>query len=211
MKKLLIAAAVAGIFVAPQAFAEDSKAFEGFSVQVGTGYQDSNLEYKDIIVSGSTATKASGSSVALNLGAAYTASVANDFTIGVVLEYNAVDGKPGNANFTLNGAPDGSSSSKLTNQYSISLVPGYAFDKTTLAYAKVGYANAKVKSLFDGGDSDTFNIHGFVLGLGVKKLISDKMFAFGEVNYTGYKDKSFPDGNVNVSSYSGNVGLGYKF
>jgi hypothetical protein len=70
--------------------------------------------------------------------------------------------------------------------------------------------NTEGKLVTKTGLADTSKLHGFVLGLGVKNLISDNIFAFSEVNYAAYKDKSIPSGgqivgDITGSACSGNV------
>ncbi len=62
----------------------------------------------------------------------------NNLTIGGVFEYNPVKDKTGNIHPIGQPANSGATT-KLQNQMSISIVPGYAFTNDTLAFAKLGY------------------------------------------------------------------------
>jgi opacity protein-like surface antigen len=226
MKKILLATAIVTAFAAPQAFAENAKSFEGLSVQAGTGFRHSSGQYKDIrfnaVDTGDTAAKASSSNIPLIFGIGYTAAIANDFTLGAILEYDAIKGKAGNYDWFQNGvlttADDGNI--KIKNQYTVALVPGYAFDKTTLGYAKIGFSSSKANiSYADGSPNDKYSLHGWIFGLGAKKLINDNVYAFGEFNYIKNNDKNVSatdgvdtiTGKIVSSAYNAIAGVGYKF
>jgi hypothetical protein len=226
MKKLLLATAIASSIVASNAYADNSKSFEGLNVQVGSGYQHSSGQFQDIRINGADvglrSSKASDENVPLIFGIGYTAAIANDFTLGAIFEYNTIKSKAGYYDFTnSDGSVDENDGNiKIKKQYSISLVPGYAFDKTTLGYAKIGYASNKANVSYTNGDPDeSYSLHGWIFGLGAKKLLNDNAYVFGEFNYIKNNDKnlSVTDGSYTLTgkmhgnAYNGIVGVGYKF
>jgi opacity protein-like surface antigen len=233
MKKILLASVLSAAFVSPAVFAQ-AKNFEGFGIQLSTGYQNNTFDYSDVKVNGSRTNSdgdlrdiqnSSASGMPLNLGVGYTATLNNNFTLGLLVEYNPLSMDAGTGSQTFNGisyADSGKSTGKLENQVSVSLVPGYAFTNETMGYAKVGWVNASMKTNFNiaGLTSSSANSNGYLLGLGVKQLFTKNIYGFAEGNYVGFQNvtSTFKDGNGNSltskiapSSYSFLVGIGYKF
>jgi opacity protein-like surface antigen len=91
-----------------------------------------------------------------------------------------------------------------------------------LAYFKVGYTGASVKSS-QGSASATENLSGYSLGLGYKQFFSGNWYGFGEANYFSYgnsvDNQSAKAGTrtlswsttLNANVYNLLVGVGYKF
>lgn len=91
-----------------------------------------------------------------------------------------------------------------------------------LAYLKVGYTGASVKSS-QGSASATENLSGYSLGVGYKQFFSGNWYGFGEANYFSYGNsvhkQSAQSGTrtlswsttLNANVYNLLVGVGYKF
>lgn len=231
MKKLLIAAVVAGLVGTANA----QSAFEGFYGQLSTGYENNSIG------SSTTTTTTSPnigtflysnpsynfSSMPLIAALGYTFSVSNQFTLGLGADYSFLKAKSGNWTATSPGQDPQQSYTKTSNRMNFFLTPGYVVDKNSLAYAKVGYSRQKVE-YFDTSSNDTLgnaNVNGYILGLGYKQLISGGFYAFGEANYMAYSKTSinfssacergcntFSNSTPTPSSaYNLLVGVGYRF
>lgn len=226
MKKLLIASALSAVFASPAVFAQ-AKNFEGFGIQLSTGYQNNQFKFSDFKADGqllsplgySLPTISSGE-MPLNIGAGYTFALSDRFTLGALVEYNPLSMKTGSSNTVVPaGAASTSYSGKLENQVSISLVPGYAFNDTTMGYARVGWINATAKVTSDGLSLST-NSNGVIFGLGAKHLFTKNIYGFAEATYASYggSNATGTDAqgtvfgvNLTPTSYSFLIGVGYKF
>jgi outer membrane immunogenic protein len=90
-----------------------------------------------------------------------------------------------------------------------------------LAYAKLGYTGATIGLSGPTLAYQTTNLTGYILGLGYKQMVTESLYAFGEVNYASYGNKTvsatLTTGTVlNGLTMSGNgtdilVGIGYRF
>jgi hypothetical protein len=197
MKKLLIAAAVAGLVGTANA----QSAFEGAFGQLGIGYQSSKPKSVENI------NWSTGSGFASTVGAGYNFSLSNEFLLGVGAEYSFLP--TSSANYSYDG---GAGTFKNKNTYNIFVSPGFALSKDSLAYAKVGYTGTSYE-FTEGGASDTYNLNGYSFGLGYKQIINGGVYGFAEGNYLTYNQKTLESGNVRLSGNSMNflVGVGYKF
>lgn len=224
MKKVLVAAAIAGLAGAVNA----QSAFEGVYGQVGVGYESVSptLTNQQITIPSIQAApfswNSSSSSANSMVGVftlGYNHNITKEFLLGVGVDYSPFAGSKGN--YTLNNGTLGSSPGyyQKLNSYNIFLSPGYAIDKDKLAYAKVGYTGASVKA--DG--IRTTNYTGYSLGLGYKQIIKGGLYGFVEGNYMSYGNKTVSDsgtvsgraytssGTSSANSYNLLVGVGYRF
>lgn len=218
--------------------ASDASNFEGINIQAGVGYQGTSAKVDSITnngvgglnINGASLGQANGSSVAATLGLGYTKALTDSFTLGIEAEYNGVPSQTGSADFkdsTGSALVTNANKFTLSNQMSVSLIPGFAVSPDTLIYAKVGYAMATLKS----NDQSTpaifgsSNLNGILLGLGAKMNFSKNVYGFAEANAVQYGSAS-TSGNLNrtnpvsvipvsgsakVNSYNGLVGVGYRF
>jgi len=233
MKKLLVASALSAAFISPAVFAQ-AKNFEGFGLQISTGYQSNEVDASDwslegVPVSsyGGEASNSAKGGVPLNIGASYTLALTNRFTIGALVEYNPLSMKTGTSTLTLDGGTSTNRNGqknvndKLENQISISVVPGYAFTDTTMGYARVGWINATAKGSANDGTSFSANTNGILLGLGAKHLLTPNIYGFAEATYAKYSgatakatdavNGSSFESKLTPSSYSFLIGVGYRF
>lgn len=119
--------------------------------------------------------------------------------------------------------PGGSTTAtyNVKNLYSIVLTPGYAIDKDRLAYFKVGYTGATIGLSGPTLAYQTTNLSGYSLGLGYKQILTGSIYAFGEVNYAGYGNKTISATLTSGTQLQGMtvkgtgtdflVGVGYRF
>ncbi len=221
MKKLLIAAAVAGLVGTANA----QSAFEGFYTQLGIGYESNSVKGSDTTVDGeslggSTTDRGNGFSGAIGIG--YGFSVSKDWILTVGADYSPLKVNTKTQPF----GDDSNYKYEVSNRYNIFIAPGYQIDKNKLAYFKAGYSGAQVKTTGDAGQffgSPSTNLTGYVLGLGYKQLVDKNLYFFGEGNYMSYGNKTTnasgtdSGGTTNISyklganSYQFLIGVGYKF
>ncbi len=236
MKKLLIAAAVAGLVGTANA----QSAFEGFYGQITTGYESNSLTNL-----GFTGTEAGNPSIndswttgnknangmPLVIGAGYNFSVAPKWVVGLGLDYSLLSQKSSNINYSFEGIGLNGATVELSNRLNIYVTPGYEIDKDKLVYLKAGYSSISAKatgpnSITYNGASESFpsasqtkTLSGYVLGLGYKQIIKGGFYGMAEANYMSYSKTTFSstaDGltstsNPGLSSYQFLVGVGYKF
>lgn len=146
--------------------------------------------------------------------------------LGALVEFNPLSMDTGTSYVTEDGvqstAADDQAQDKLKNQFSISLVPGYAFTETTMGYARVGWINATAETQTTTETYST-SVNGVLLGLGAKHLFTDNIFGFAEATYANYSsanatavgDVMGTSRTIGVdltpSSYSFLVGVGVRF
>ncbi len=221
--------AIALATLATSSFAQSK--FEGFYGQIAVGYESISptLTNTPIAVSGSStaiplATSISSTSGATgNVALGYTASINKDFTLAIGAEYYPINSQSGNYTSTLAGKTSSGTYQKQ-NVYNIYLAPGMNVGTDGLAYLKVGYTGASIKSS-QGSDStsSTDNLTGYSLGLGYKQFFAGNWYGFGEANYFSYgnsvDNQRASAGTrtlswsttLNANVYNFLVGVGYKF
>ena len=192
MKKILIAAAVAASFVAPQAFAQAS-GFTGFSAGANVNATTSSAEVRQ----GSTSFDMGKSSQDVSLQAAYGFALGNNYVLGLGATYSLGDLKYGSA---------GGANLKGKDAYSIYLEPGYAFSNSTLVYAKLAYLGMKGEA---GNSSRDFDGVGY--GVGVRHKLSSNLFLQGEITQSEYNRETVGGIAFEPSGTTGTVGIGYQF
>ena len=213
--------------LATSSFAQSK--FEGFYGQVAVGYESISptLTNTPIAVSGSSSTIPLATSISSTSGATgnvalgYTASINKDFTLAIGAEYYPINSQSGNYTSTLAGKTSSGTYQKQ-NVYNIYLAPGMNVGTDGLAYFKVGYTGASIKST-QGSASSTENLSGYSLGLGYKQFFTGNWYGFGEANYFSYgnsvDNQRAPASTrtlswsttLNANVYNLLIGLGYKF
>ena len=213
--------------LATSSFAQSK--FEGFYGQIAVGYESISptLTNTPIAVSGSSSTIPLATSISSTSGATgnvalgYTASVTKDFTLAIGAEYYPINSQSGNYTSTLAGKTSSGTYQKQ-NVYNIYLAPGMNVGTDGLAYFKVGYTGASIKST-QGSASSTENLSGYSLGLGYKQFFTGNWYGFGEANYFSYgnsvDNQRAPASTrtlswsttLNANVYNLLIGLGYKF
>jgi hypothetical protein len=227
MKYHLPLLAIALTTLATTSFAQSK--FEGFYGQIAVGYESisPSLTNTPIAVSGSSTAIPLSTSISSTSGATgnvalgYTASINKDFTLAIGAEYYPINSQSGNYTSTLAGKTSSGTYQKQ-NVYNIYLAPGMNVGTDGLAYFKVGYTGASVKSS-QGNASATENLSGYSLGLGYKQFFSGNWYGFGEANYFSYgnsvDNQRATSGTrtltwsttLNANVYNLLVGVGYKF
>jgi len=94
MRSLIIAFVGAVVFSSQALAADAAKNFEGFAVQIGTGYQSLKTKTSNILinngVSGVTASDNTLNEVPAVLGAGYTFALTDQYLLGVDVEYDVL-------------------------------------------------------------------------------------------------------------------------
>ena len=248
MKTVKISAlvlAMAGVF-ATSANAQSAKtnAWEGAYGQIGVGFgifspSISNgtptypAPYSGIPATTSTSNINNVNTGLVNLAAGYNFGINESYILGIGVTYYPGASSSATGNLTVGTSTYPYSLSPLLNKtetatynvknlYSIVLTPGYVIDKDRLAYAKIGYTGATIGLSTASIAYNTNNLSGLALGLGYKQMVTSSIYAFGEVNYATYGNKSVPTiTSSSGATYSGIsikgtgtdflVGLGYRF
>lgn len=212
MKKLASLLALAGVTMLSSSLVNAQSAFEGAYGQIGVGYESVTPSFSGGSVYG-RGYSASGSNADSFVGTAtigYSFAVTPSFLLGIGAEYSPFAGSTANYTLTVPGVGSATSQYNKENSYNVFISPGLVIDKDKLAYAKIGYTGATVKS---DGDSNT-NLNGYSLGLGYKQIISGGLYGFGEVNYASYGNTNVSapfSGTFSANSMNALLGIGYKF
>ena len=203
MKKLIIVAAIATSFVAPQAFAQ-AKNFEGLSVGGNLNLISTTTEapvgvYR-INGIGQEATNAA-------LQAAYSFAASDVFLLSVGGTYNLGGVDAGTV--TSNGS---TSTLSWQNGMSLYVEPGFMLNDKNLGYAKVSYNRASAK-VQEGATSITQDITGNGFGFGIRTLLSKNLFLQVEVDRIQFGSARFAGETKDFKSSAtmGSLGIGYKF
>ena len=229
MKNLIfVLLAMSSLSAIAQSTDSQKKSFQGFYGQVGVGYQITNITYSGTLYgapSGISLAPGQGASYGItgNVGAGYTYSINDRFSVGVGSEYYPVVGPPGDYTLTscTSGCTTGNGSYHTQNTYNLFVAPGVSIGDDGLAYLKAGYTRTSVKTWVSGTlpiGGTVSNSSGPSFGIGYKQYISGYMYGFAEYNYQIYqKTTTLFQGagtlyNSNQSSVQNLlVGLGYKF
>lgn len=245
-------AVMLAVFVVSSAMAESSdlrsSAFEGFYGQVGTGYEQnrfSSLSHSWVNtidnvggrVGAADGQKASG--MPLSMGVGYFHRLHEAYLLGVGVDYAPLVQQSANfkttsmspeSSFQFNGA-----SYKTSHRVNAYLMPAYAFDADKLGYVKIGWSVQQIQHAQPSDDAQGLRngystakvIHGYVVGVGYKQIMTGGIYGFVEGNYTAYGKHTlhgtgfngdptpspiaFSASNLGVSAYNVLVGLGYTF
>ena len=154
----------------------------------------------------------------LNLGFEYTIAIDNQFLVGLGMEVNLLEGRTGGGSAYRGSAKDGEN---LTAQvrngaYQFSVTPGMVVAPNTLWYGKLGYYSVTTNISQAGASIGSFTSNGYVLGTGLKQMLSKNIFIFGEFDTRiGIsKNQETRDGravDLKMEGISALVGGGLKF
>lgn len=219
--------AMAGVF-ATSANAQSSKTnpWEGFYAEAAVGYEafsptisSATLKYVGNGNNYPVSTSQNNLNTGANkIGLGYTFGLTDKYTLGVVASYAIGASSAGNGTFTTLGQTKWFNY-QLKNIWSVTLNPGYVIDKDKLAYARVGVTGVTMGINGQTANYQTQNLSGYVVGLGYKQMVTQSLYALGEVNYAGLNSKTASiatssgplTGNVGGSGMSVMVGVGYRF
>jgi opacity protein-like surface antigen len=193
MKKLILAAAVASTFLAPQAFAQ-SKNFEGFSLGLSANFNNGKTEFPGQAPSDNSTTA--------GIRARYGWAFGGNFTLGLGASYDPGEIKTGTASGVI-GVGKG-----LTV---VSIEPGYKISPNMLVYARLGYSTIKGES--SGALVASENYSGTAAGLGWRSMLNKNWSADLEVQQMTFTAKYgvAAGGDVKPSATVVSLGINYHF
>lgn len=195
MKKLILSAAIASAFLAPQAFAQN-KNFEGFSVGLSANFNNMKTEIPGQSPSESSST--------LGIKANYGWALSSNFILGLSASYDTGNIKAGSI-------PASNVSATGKGLTVVSIDPGFKVSNDTLVYAKLGYAT--VQGVLEGAITGSENYNGTAIGLGVRSMMGKNWSVDVEaqqINFTA-KNSTAAGGDVKPSNAVISVGVNYHF
>lgn len=217
MRKLILAALVAGTFATPVLAQEVSPPFTGprvggiigyDNIQPGSG-EDSDIEGDDQSVD----------------GLLYGVEVGYDFAFGGALvgvegEFTDSTGKVE----TDTNDPDsfGYGRVKTDRDFYVGARAGILADPATLVYVKGGYTNTKLSLLAFDGETEldsSFKLDGFRVGAGVERAFANNLYGKLEYRYSKYSEANFDFGDgdesndfdIDTDRHQVAVGVGIRF
>lgn len=113
--------------------------------------------------------------------------------------------------------------SKIKNVLALRFKTGYVLDNDMLVYGIAGVARAKVDYKTEGtgafGDidvNDDYSKNGYIVGLGVEKMLTERMSVTGEYEYANFGKKTLDDGfgsstKATPDYHNLKVGLNFRF
>jgi outer membrane immunogenic protein len=234
MKKIQLAMLSASIIGMTATAVNAQSKFEGFYGQVGVGFSSVTPSLKGVTITppagNSPSSYGMGSSIdstnsfAGAIGLGYTFAVAPKFTIGIGADYLPFNGQSGNFTITNSSLSPSSQTSTFKQKETMNLyiAPGLEITPESMLYAKLGYS----ASSFSYGNGGSQNLNGYLVGLGYKQIIQGGFYGFAEANYTSYGEANVSgsgawnsgvtgtyatNGKLSANTFTGLVGVGYKF
>ena len=213
--------------------------FEGFYEQIGVGFSKTNFNLSTTPLSLSTNNFATTPNVSnnSNLSGVFTAGYFKTIKDGYLLGLN-IDVHPFTSPSNDYGVSIATRPSAITvagnfqNQgnFAISLIPAIEISPSALAYFKLGYVWGSVQKNYTvttpasvTSFNQSVNLNGTTIGVGYKRIITDKWYGFTEMNYVHKNDfaqqntVTMANTTANYSATSGGyyvnalIGLGYHF
>lgn len=190
--------------------------FSGFYIGGGLGQKSTNVEEGVSGGGNSASIKLGDSAFVGQLVGGYGFAFDGGFRLALGGFYDIGDGKAGGGTATLGGLT-ATYALKETRHYGVSVEPGYAFTKDSVAYIKLMYNWIKGEETLSGATSayasKTFSAFGY--GIGLKHAIGSNAYLFAEWQQTQYDTASFTSGNSTVTfkpnASLGLVGIGMQF
>jgi len=234
MKKIQLAMITASLIGMSATAVNAQSKFEGFYGQVGVGFSSVTPSLSGVSLTpppgnspssyGLGSSIDSTSSFAGAIGFGYTFAVAPKFTIGLGADYLPFNGQSGNFTTTNSSLSPSSMPSTFKQEQTMNLyiAPGLEISPESMLYAKLGYS----ASNFTYGNGGSQNLNGYLVGLGYKQIIEGGFYGFVEANYTSYGEANVGangpwnsgvrgtyaiNGKLSANTFTGLVGVGYKF
>jgi hypothetical protein len=170
----------------------------------------------------STATHANGP--VANIAVGYNFQIKDRYLLGVGAALYPGHSRSANTTLTTSNTPlgtlTGTGTYDVSNVFSFSLLPSYAFDENRLAYLKMGYAGSTLNANSSSYPQQTSRVSGIVYGAGYKQMITQSIYGFLEGNYAVNKAKSVSvltdsgstiNSTLNATGYDFLIGVGYRF
>ncbi|QWD62573.1 outer membrane protein [Polynucleobacter sp. MWH-UH25E] len=170
----------------------------------------------------STATHANGP--VANIAIGYNFEIKDNYLLGFGAALYPGHSRSANTTLTTLDTPRGTligtGTYDVSNVFSFSLLPSYAFDANRLAYLKIGYAGSTLNANASSYPQQTSRVSGIVYGAGYKQMITESIYGFLEGNYAVNKAKSVSvltdsgstiNSTLNATGYDFLIGIGYRF
>lgn len=173
---------VALMLVASSAFADNASG--GAYVGGGIGLYNGSIKISNAGAYMNLGT--SSTDAGLNLYGGYKFIMGKGSIAGEV-SYNSGIGK--DASINVPGVPSIVATLKMTDNYSVSVMPGYNLTQDTTSYLRLGYTRAKGEMTYPTPGSHTFN--GYVVGFGVDQAVSPNLSArleYRMLDFSSYTD-----------------------
>lgn len=216
MRKIMVAALLAGAGIATPALAQDDGTFTGPRVEALLGY--------DHLGAGSSVDNDNGrddqsiDGLLYGVGAGYDVGVGNA-VLGIETEFSDSTAKSDRHDFT---SDFGFGRVSAGRDIYVGARAGIRANPATLVYVKGGYTNAKLNVL--AGDTnqttdESFKLDGWRVGAGVERAIGTNSFAKLEYRYSNYDRGhiSYLDGatssdfDVDTDRHQVVASVGYRF
>jgi hypothetical protein len=188
----------------------DVKNFEGFTIELGAGYQKTDfdgtngVEIDGVAQSHLSTNSQNESDDFYTIGATYSRALSDDYLMGVGFEYSMTDIDAGNP--TLSNSTTGISTEttdfELKDMFAVYVKPQFVISDKQLAYAKLGYVHSELD--YSDYDSEYIStrdtdLDGYILGVGYRHDFEKKLYGFVEANYINFRDDkvggNYTDGN----------------
>ena len=204
MKKILMAVAILSTFGASQALAQ-VQSHTGFSLGANLALTSTNTE---ATLSGLNLNAVGQSSVGASVQAAFSYAAADSVLLSVGATYSLAD-----IDALSFSSTSGSGSLKLKNAYSVYVEPGYPVADKTIAFARLSYEAATMRTEASGSSGRDKDIGGAGLGFGLRTLVTKNLYLQAEARRVAYNSDRFAGDTTDfkTSMTLGSVGLGYKF
>lgn len=195
MKKLILSAAVASAFLAPQAFAQN-KNFEGFSLGLSANFNSGKTEIPGESPSESSTT----AGIKGTYGWGFDKS---NFILSASVAYDT-----GNIKM---GTTSGGTSAVGKGLTMVSVEPGFKASNDMLIYAKLGYAT--VKGELSAGGIGSENYDGTNIGIGLRTMMNKNWSIDFEAQQINFKAKysSAAGYDIKPSATVFSIGANYHF
>jgi opacity protein-like surface antigen len=201
MKKICIAAALAGTLCSPLVFAQAQR-FEGFAL--GLNVNSSNASTDFTANSQTFKPTETSSNFAVQLGYGFLPS--DKFVLGVGATFSGSELKAGSA--TTGGI---TYELKQKDLYSVYVEPGFMIGESTIGYGKLAYVGMRGESRLSTGLTVADDYVGAGYGLGLRTVFGNNVYLQAEVMQNNYNERSGRGLVVKPSSTMGTIGIGYKF
>jgi hypothetical protein len=154
-----------------------------------------------------------------NIAIGYNFEIKDQFLLGVGAALYPGHSRSASS-VTTTGPFESHATYDVSNVFSFSLLPSYAFDESHLAYIKIGYAGSTVNANSADYSQQTTRVSGMVYGAGYKQMITESIYGFLEGNYAINKAKpvtaqafsgAIVSSTLNATGYDFLIGVGYRF
>jgi len=190
----------------------------GFSLNAAVGIEnldESNLRFPDFpSLSGSAGQK---NYMVGRIGAAFNQPISKKLLVGFGVDWFPHDSDTKTSSVSSSGSVVETSKNSIRNRVSVFLTPRFVIDEHSSAYAKLGYTTADAAGVAQSdGFRSQVRADGYLLGLGYRRDLSERVYAFSEFEYHELgtvTDRSDPAvvTKFDIRRLGFSVGLGLKF